>query len=284
MHEQDGTNMWEVTGAATDCRPWKTSLWFVMRPCGALGSCCPLKNADSGQAEPPTLCAGLQDRHVPGCHPSCLTDERKRTTSSVPTWALKLRKHRAQDSTSSITKSRTRFPRALSAQFPVSRSSWEAKGNPSPDTLARQLTDSAFSDSWWGPCSAQHSEPPSYRGKPCTWHCSLSTDTRCRSPSPTHRSSTFSHYIFSGCTKERLKEVIEECQLHRNKFHGDIIAYLLQEKKNGGQGQKPECGGHWKATREYSKIPTIAQNYQVYSELFSDSENNGALVRGFPEI
>lgn len=195
-----------------------------------------------------------------------------------------LRKHRAQDSTSSITKSRTRFPRALSAQFPVSRSSWEAKGNPSPDTLARQLTDSAFADSWWGPCSAQHSEPPSYRGKPCTWHCSVSTDTRCRSPSPTHRSSTFSHYIFSGCTKERLKEVIEECQLHRNKFHGDIIAYLLQEKKNGGQGQKPECGGHWKATREYSRIPTIAQNYQVYSELFSDSENNGALVRGFPEI
>lgn len=164
MHEQDGTNMWEVTGAATDCRPWKTSLWFVMRPCGALGSCCPLKNADSGQAEPPTLCAGLQDRHVPGCHPSCLTDERKRTTSSVPTWALKPRKHRAQDSTSSITKSRTRFPRALSAQFPVSRSSWEAKGNPSPDTLARQLTDSAFADSWWGPCSAQHSEPPSYGG------------------------------------------------------------------------------------------------------------------------
>lgn len=75
-----------------------------------------------------------------------------------------LRKHRAQDSTSSITKSRTRFPRALSAQFPVSRSSWEAKGNPSPDTLARQLTDSAFADSWWGPCSAQHSEPPSYGG------------------------------------------------------------------------------------------------------------------------
>lgn len=36
-----------------------------------------------------------------------------------------------------------------------------------------------------------------------------------------------------GGTKERLKEVIEECQLHRNKLHGDIIEYLLQEK-NGG--------------------------------------------------
>lgn len=72
---------------------------------------------------------------------------------------------------------------------------------------------------------------------------SVSTDTRCHSPSSTHRSSTFSLYRFSGCTKERLKEVIEECQLHRNKFHGDIIEYLLQEKKKTGVKDKSQSVG-----------------------------------------
>lgn len=69
-------------------RPCKNPpLACVMRPCGALGSCCPLKNADSGQAKPPALCAGFQVRHGPGYHPGCWKDERKRTTSSVPAWA-----------------------------------------------------------------------------------------------------------------------------------------------------------------------------------------------------
>lgn len=203
-----------------------------------------------------------------------------------------LRKHRAQDSTSSITKSRTQFPRVLIAQFPVSRSSWEAKGNPSPDTLARQLTDSALADSWWGPCSAQHSEPPSYRWETVRLTlprgfgraASVSTDTRCHSPSSTRRSSTFSLYRFSGCTKERLKEVIEECQLHRNKFHGDIIEYLLQEKKKRGSRTKARVWGSLKShqrifqnTHCHPKLPSLQW-------LFSESENNGALVRGFPEI
>lgn len=69
--------------------------------------------------------------------------------------------------------------------------------------------------------------------------------------------------------------------MHRNKPHGDIIEYLLQETmgmKNKGQSVE--------VTEKPSRMfqNQVSLRTTKPSELFSVSKNNGALVRGFPEI
>lgn len=74
--------------------------------------------------------------------------------------------------------------------------------------------------------------------------------------SPPHPSVPL-HFLIPyplGDTKARLKEVIEECQLHRNKLHSDIIECLLREKM-GDEEQKPECGVIEKPLENIPKYP-----------------------------
>lgn len=183
-----------------------------MRPCGALESCCPLKNADSGQATP---------RHQPcvlvsksGTGQAVIPAARRWETENHKLGAhlgsgtrCRLRKRRAQDSTSSITESRTWFPRMLSAQFPVSRSSWEAKGNPPPDNLVMAAHSQCLSWLLVRPflnttLGAFILEVGNRTPDTLPWlrpGCShVHWIPGATSPSPTHRSSAFSHYIFSG--------------------------------------------------------------------------------------